>query len=227
MRESKGEKLPLAVDGKSNRGEEEEEEVERAVAVQHLKRRRRRIGCGCGIMLAVILVLAIVCVILAVTVFKVRDPKVTVNSVAVDRFNLHLDLNGLNLEVNVTLDLNLSVKNRNKASFKFGNSTSQLYYRGTNVGEALIPAGKINADETINMNTTVRIDADRLISNGDLIGDVNSGMFPLSTYTRIAGRVNLLNIFKHHAVSSSFCNISIAIRNGTVLDEHCSDSLKF
>uniref|UniRef100_A0A0C9QMZ1 TSA: Wollemia nobilis Ref_Wollemi_Transcript_19987_1306 transcribed RNA sequence n=1 Tax=Wollemia nobilis TaxID=56998 RepID=A0A0C9QMZ1_9CONI len=224
MMESKGEKLPLAVDGK--RGEEDEEEVERAVAVQRLKGRRRPIGCCCGIMVGFTLVLAIVCIILAVTVFKVRNPRVTVNSVAVDGFHVKVDLMGFKLDANVTLDLNLSVKNRNKASFKFGNSTAQLYYRGTNVGEALIPAGKINADETINMNTTVKIDAGRLILNGHLMGDVSSGIFPLSTFTRISGRVNVLNIFKHHAVSSSFCNVSIAISNGTVVNEHCSDSLK-
>lgn len=211
--ERKLEQLPLSVDG----GKGEAELLRR--------RKKRRIIC-CGSTVALLLLLVIVFVILAFTVFKARDPKVTVNSVALDHFEFKFDASQLKLDLNVSLDLNLSIKNPNKASFKFGNSTTELLYHGTNIGEAKVPADKIGSDSTLTMNVTVTVLADRLLSNGNAVSDALSGSFPLSTWTRIAGRVNFLNIYKHHAVSYSSCNMTIAVPAGTLTSQNCTHSIK-
>lgn len=206
--------IPLSVDG--DKGDAE---------LLH-RRRKRRILCCCGSTVTLLLLLVIVFVILALTVFKKRDPKVTVNSMALDHFEFKFDATKFKLDLNVSLDLNLSINNPNKASFKFGNSTTQLLYRGTNIGEAKVPADKIGSDSTITMNVTVTLLADRLLSNGNAISDALAGSFPLSTWTRIAGRVNFLNIYKHHAVSYSVCNMTIAVPAGTLTSQNCTHTIK-
>ncbi|GLJ54168.1 hypothetical protein SUGI_1160810 [Cryptomeria japonica] len=220
MTEEKGEKVF------SGAAMSVEEKIEQEQELRRRTRRRRWMVCCCGTSLATVLVVALVCVILAVTVFKVRNPKVIVKSVSLDQFQWNMDLLGGKFDLNVTLDMSLSVKNRNRASFKYGNSTAQLFYRGINCGEAQIPAGKVGADRTMEMNTTVTILADRVISSPHIVNDILSGFLPLSTSTSISGRVNLLNIFKHHAISSSFCNMTIAIVNRTIHSEKCSYGFK-
>eukprot|EP01018_Ginkgo_biloba_P013239 Gb_05442 [translate_table: standard] len=194
-------------------------------ALYFQRRRRRRIIC-CGVFVAVLVLIIVVFVILAVTLSKPKDPKITVNSVKLEHFDFKFDTPRMTVDLNVSLHLDLSIKNPNKASFKFGNSTTYLYYRGTTVGEALIPAGKISADRTIDMMTSVTIIANRLISNSNLLGDVISGSVPLSTSSRISGRVNVLNIFKHHAVSYTYCNITISISSRSLQNQYCTHSVK-
>jgi len=190
------------------------------------RRRKRRILCCCGSTVALLLLIVIVCVILGVTVLKQRDPRITVNSVSLDHFEFKFDTTLFKLDLNVSLDLDLSIKNPNKASFKFGSSTTQLYYRGTNVGEAELPADEIGSDSTLRMNTTVTILADRLLTNSNAINDAMNGSFPLSSSTRISGRVNVLNIYKHHAVSFSYCNFIIAVPEGSLRSQECKHTIK-
>nr|WIW57615.1 late embryogenesis abundant protein LEA45 [Pinus tabuliformis] len=190
------------------------------------RRRKRRILCCCGSTVALLLLFVIVCVILAVTVFKGREPKVTVNSVALKGFVFNFDATQLKLNFSVSLDVNLSIENPNKASFKFGNGTTQLLYRGTNIGEGNIPAVEIGSDGTITMNVIVTVLPDQVLSNGNAISDALAGSFPISSWTRIPGRVNFLNIFKHHAVSYTSCNISIAVPSGSLTTPLCTYSVK-
>eukprot|EP01018_Ginkgo_biloba_P000534 Gb_17477 [translate_table: standard] len=186
---------------------------------------RRPILCS-AITIGILCLIALLFVILAVTVFKTKNARITVNSVKLDDIHVSLDWLRLRVNLNVTLNMDLSVKNPNKASFKFTNSTTLLYYRGATVGQALIPAGKILADRTLNMTTKLTILADRLLTDSNLLSDARSGIFPLSTSTRISGRVNVLNVFKHHAVSYTFCNVSVFIWNQTIRNSECTYKTK-
>ncbi|KAM7463869.1 hypothetical protein LguiA_031990 [Lonicera macranthoides] len=152
------------------------------------KTRRRRNRNICLGVIAAVLVLALILLILGLTVFKAKRPVTTVNSVSLKNFDLNLDILRLRVNLNLTLDVHLSVKNPNRVGFKFNNSTALLKYRGEIVGEVPIPAGKINADGTSNMNLTLTLLADRLLSNSNLYSDVIAGALPLSTYTRISGK---------------------------------------
>lgn len=52
-----------------------------------------------------------------------------------------------------------------------------------------------------------------------------SGLIPVSATTRVSGRVNVLNIYKRHAVSYSWCDMSVFIANATLASFHCRYSL--
>ncbi|KAI7997450.1 Serine/threonine-protein phosphatase PP1 [Camellia lanceoleosa] len=85
-----------------------------------------------------------------------------------------LDFMRLRVNLNVSLDVNLSIKNPNKVGFKYTNSSALLKYRGEVVGDVPVPAGEISAGETLPMNMTLTVLADRLLSNSDVYSDVMS-----------------------------------------------------
>ncbi|KAF7144152.1 hypothetical protein RHSIM_Rhsim05G0234400 [Rhododendron simsii] len=175
---------------------------------QTSRKRRRNI---CLVVIAVILGLVLLMVILGLTVFKAKHPVTTVNSVALKDFDFSLNLAKLGVYLNVTLDVNLSIKNPNKVGFKYTNSSAFLNYRGQVVGQAPLPASKIPSDQTVTMNLTLTVLADRLISNSNLYSDIISGTLPLNTFTRIAGKVYILKIIKIHVVSYTTCDINIDV----------------
>ncbi|KAI3437458.1 LEA_2 domain-containing protein [Psidium guajava] len=179
------------------------------------------------ISLVVIFVLIVVLiVILAFTVFKAKHPVTTVNSVKLKNLQASLGIAPIGLKLNVTLDVDLSVKNPNKAGFKYGNSTALLNYRGEQVGEVAIPAGKISADQTKQMNVTLTVLANRFLSNPQVITDYLSGVLPLSTYTKMSGKVTIMGLFKFRVVSTTTCDLSLFVSNRTVGNQQCKYKTK-
>lgn len=194
---------------------------------RHSEKRKKRRNI-CIAVTALTLVVIMVLVILGLTVFKVKRPVTAIDSVAPKDFNISLDVARLRVYLNITLLINLSVTNPNKVGFKYTNSSAQLKYRGVVVGDVPIPAGKIGAGEKKEMNVTLTIFGDRLVYNSNLYADAISGTLPLTTYTRIAGKVRILNLFNIHVVSSTTCDLLLNVRNGGSLENQgCHYKTKF
>ncbi|XP_022156243.1 uncharacterized protein LOC111023175 [Momordica charantia] len=184
-------------------------------------RRRRNICIGAS--LGALLLLVILILILAFTVFKARRPITAINSVALADLAVSLDIARVAVDINVTLIAAVAVTNPNKVGFSYSNSTALLNYRGELVGEAPIPAGRIDADQSKDMNITLTIMADRLLSKSAAVfSDVVAGSMPLNTYTRISGRVKILGIFKIHVVSTTSCDLTIDISSRKIGDQQCN-----
>ncbi|VFQ69660.1 unnamed protein product [Cuscuta campestris] len=184
--------------------------------------RRRRTACLAFGAAAVLV--ALILVVLGFTVFKPKKPTTTVESVSLSDFNFSIDLLPPAVHINLTLDARVAVRNPNRVGFKYDNSSVLLKYRGEDVGDAPIPAGKIGARQTIPMNVTITVMADRLLSNGKLLSDVSGGTVPLSTYTRITGTVRIL--FKIHVKSVSTCDLSIDVGSRSVAKQNCEYKTK-
>ncbi|XP_002264899.3 uncharacterized protein LOC100253618 [Vitis vinifera] len=169
----------------------------------------------------VLLVVVVVMVILGFTVFKAKDPVITVGSVSLK----DLDFSLTPLNINASLDVNVSVRNPNRVGFRYNNASALLNYDGSLVGEAPIPAGRIGARKTTGMNIVISLMADRLLLNPQLYSDVLSGSLPLSTYARISGKVSVLFV-KIKVVSTSTCNMTVDVKNGTLKDTVCQYKTK-
>ncbi|KAI0531356.1 hypothetical protein KFK09_000909 [Dendrobium nobile] len=183
-----------------------------------IRSRRRRCIL---ISLAVFLFIVLLFVILGVTVFRVREATTTVNSVKLGGFKAGFNLPNLGVDLNVTLDLDLTAHNPNHASFRYGESSAELFYKGSQVGEAAIPPGQINAGGSERMNVSVTIFAGRLIGDSALYNDVLSGSLVFQTTTRIPGRVSVLGIFKHHIVTYSSCDVTVNVSSRTADNSNC------
>ena len=223
-------------------------------AVYKKRRRRSLMAGGCCIGASVILaLLGLILLILSLTLFKSRQPVMRIKSVSLQSLSisnlnttelaelvaegrvnvsdpaaaimeLGSSLNLTDVRVSLTLGVEVGVYNPNRASFRYTNSTSYLYYRDVQVGEAAIPAGHIGALSSEALNTTMTLNASTaaLLGNPHLFLDLAAGSFPMSTTAQVSGRLNFLNVFKHHARSSTHCTMSVSLARRAVEDMLCT-----
>ncbi|GKB08699.1 late embryogenesis abundant protein, LEA-14 [Tanacetum coccineum] len=187
----------------------------------HSSRSSKRGRCICLSLALTILAIGLIILILALTVFKSKKPVTTVNSVVLNDVNATVNLIPLRVSLNVSLDVTITVRNPNKVGFSYQNSSAALLYKGHDIGNVPIPAGKIGSDDSKQMNLTLTIFADRLLTDIDVYGDVISGNFPVSTYTKIKGKVRILNLFNIHVVSTSTCDLKIDVLNQKIAKQSC------
>ncbi|XP_076955875.1 uncharacterized protein LOC143630859 [Bidens hawaiensis] len=187
------------------------------------KRKRRRCIClsVTAAMVLIIVALALTILILALTVFKPKNPITTINSVMVKDLDASVSLLPPRVSLNVSLDLTITIKNPNMAHVKFRNSSAALLYKGQVVGDVPIPSDEIGSDGTKQLNLTLTVFADRLLTNVDVYGDIIRGNLPVSTYTKISGKARVLNLFNIRIVSVSSCDLDISISNRRVSNQTC------
>ncbi|XP_057454698.1 late embryogenesis abundant protein At1g64065-like [Lotus japonicus] len=191
-----------------------------------LKTKRKRKIKWCGCVTVPILVLVIVIVILAFTVFKVKEPKVTTKGITITDFDLILNQGTTpTVKLNMTMMIDMSIKNPNVGSFKLGNTTTTIYYRGAVVAEARTPPGMVKARKTSGMNVTVDILADRLASSPNLMTDVIGGKMTMDTYSIIPGRVKIVFVKKHVEVRMN-CTVTVNISSRAIQDMICKRKVK-
>ncbi|XAR54009.1 hypothetical protein NMG60_11028985 [Bertholletia excelsa] len=196
---------------------------EAAKYVAKLRQQRWIKCCGCAAVL--LLIQIVVVIVLIFTVFRVKDPVIKMNSVKID----HLELvNGTTPKpgTNMSLTADVSVKNPNAASFRYGNTTTALYYHGVMVGEARSPAGSSRARRTTRMNISVDIITDRMLDNPNLQGEIKSGLLTMSSFTKVGGRVKMLGIIKKHVVVRMNCTMSFNISSQLIQDQKCKRKVK-
>ena len=134
---------------------------------QHPQRQgHKKLMKRCACPLASLLLLAIVIIVLIFTVFRVKDPVITMNSIKITKLQL---VNTMSQQpgANMSLVADVSVKNPNVASFRYSNTTTSLYYHGVIVGEARGPPGRAKARRTLRMNVTIDVITDRVVSSPD------------------------------------------------------------
>ncbi|KAJ4832514.1 hypothetical protein Tsubulata_000072 [Turnera subulata] len=186
--------------------------------------RRRRKTCLWAT-LGIIIALVVLIIILAFTVFKAKRPVTTINSVTLQDMSVALGVVTMTVKINVTVDADITIKNPNRVGFKYNNATASLNYRGQQVGVVPVPAGKISAGETMPMNVSLTVMADRLLSNSQAYADTLAGKMPMNTFVRVSGKVNILGI-KKHVVSESSCDFDVYIVNRTIGEQNCKYKTK-
>uniref|UniRef100_M4CS62 Late embryogenesis abundant protein LEA-2 subgroup domain-containing protein n=1 Tax=Brassica campestris TaxID=3711 RepID=M4CS62_BRACM len=92
--------------------------------------------------------------------------------------------------------------------------------------KAPLPARRVGPENTLPMNITLTLMADRLLTDTQIINDVMSGSIPINTFVKVAGKVSVLKIFKIKVQSSSSCDIVISVANRNVTSQHCKYSTK-
>ncbi|OMP06105.1 Late embryogenesis abundant protein, LEA-14 [Corchorus olitorius] len=212
---------PLAPAAFQSRSDDEE-----ALSKQFkLKNKKYVIQC-CGCVAALVLILAVVILVLFFTVFRIHDPKIRFNSATILQPPAFFPNGSLRTDVNVTLFADVSVKNPNAASFKFNNSTTLIYYGGKVVGEGVHLQGKAEARRTLRRNVTVNIIPEKVLEVPNAVADFASGALNISGYSRISGRVKILNIIKKNVVVKFNCSMTYRILTQDFVGEKCRPELE-
>ncbi|XP_050377767.1 uncharacterized protein LOC126795004 [Argentina anserina] len=191
---------------------------------------------SCIVATIFLIFIVIVSLIVYFTVFKPKDPKISVSAVQLPSFSL------LNSTVNFTFSQYVAVSNPNRAAFRHFDSTLQLLYSGNQVGFMFIPAGQIESGQTQFMAATFAVNSFP-VSDPNLaaavqgpmvspeLGDGLSGVrgggggggatMEIESRLQMAGRVRVMHFFTHHAEAKSGCRVVIAVSDGSVLGFHC------
>ncbi|KZV31759.1 hypothetical protein F511_00563 [Dorcoceras hygrometricum] len=160
------------------------------------------------------------------TVFRPRDPKLTVNSVQLPAFS------AANSTVSFTFSQYVTISNPNHAAFTHYDSSLQMLYAGNQVGLLFIPAGKISGGRTQYMAATFSVKSFPLtvpvqqqsvgpaVPNGHIGFEFGPGM-EVETRLELAGRVNFLHFFTHRVEARAECRVAIGVTDGSVLGFHC------
>ncbi|KAG8086158.1 hypothetical protein GUJ93_ZPchr0010g10705 [Zizania palustris] len=179
-------------------------------------RKRRRVLCCCGCCVTTLVVIGIVILVLAVTVFRVKDPRITMNGVWLTALSTGPGggsgggVTG-NVATNATLTADVSVKNPNIAALRFSRSATDVYYKGQTISVAYVPAGKVGADRTVRMNVTLDLLADRLVQVLNGTGLILGQEYDLSTYTEMNATVKVLGIYKKDIEMTMNCSVVLEV----------------
>ncbi|CAL9116252.1 unnamed protein product [Musa textilis] len=207
----------------------DEEAATRWRSIRYLRKRRYALRC-CGCCGAAVVVLGIAILILSLTVFKVKDPTLTMNSLTLDGFNFDVGPSDDLVQLNATLVADISIKNPNVASFRFDNSTTDFYYEGKTVGVAYAPAGKVSAHRTVSMNVTVDVLTNRVARQMNITADaLTSGtQLNLTSFTDINGRVNVLGVYKRDIEVTMNCSMTLEVSatHQAIQSTDCSANVK-
>ncbi|XWS34290.1 hypothetical protein CRYUN_Cryun21dG0027800 [Craigia yunnanensis] len=181
---------------------------------------RKGLKICCGVTAIFIVIIAIVLTTMALTVFKPKNPEITVYPQGLE--NIAFGLGGFSnnissnaTTVNAMVGMVVAINNRNYGSFKFKN-TAFVNYRGGVVAEVPIEQSLVPAHDKLNISTSADIMVDRLISNTSFWADVFAGSVNFTTEATVHGKVTMLKILKLNASVPSRCDISIFIHSQSV-----------
>ncbi|KAI9127861.1 hypothetical protein K1719_000854 [Acacia pycnantha] len=177
----------------------------------------------CGVTAIVIILLVVTLVILFLTVLKPKDPIIIIQPVKLERFE---SVVFPDLELNLTFGVVATVKNPNHATFTYQDSTASVNYRGILVGEAPVKGDTVPDHGELNVSTTLVVQADKLLKDGNFVDDFNNGVVNFISATTLQGKVRILTIFKKKATSFSTCHISLFTNNKTS-NSACQSKVEF
>ncbi|KAM0917461.1 hypothetical protein ACQ4PT_009497 [Festuca glaucescens] len=186
------------------------------------RRRRRRCCCICFLVtLGVLLLLGVTLLALFLTVLRVRDPSTHLLSSRIVGVAPSLT------QPNFTLLITASVHNPNPASFSFASGTTELWYRGTHVGDAQVDPGSIpsKGDTVVELEMTV-FTAGFTANMTQLLEDIDAGSLPLDANARIPGRVAVFGVFKINVVAYSDCHVVVGFPDMGIRGQDCRDHAK-
>lgn len=181
----------------------------------------------CGVTAIFIVMIAIVFTSLAFTVFKPKDPEITVYPTGLE--DIGFGLGGISnlstANVNVSVAMIVAINNRNYGSFQFRNATASVNYRGNVVGTVPIEQSRVPAHGKLNISTVAAFMMDRLMANATFWEDVLAGSVNLWTDATMHGKASMFKVFKIHASVPSRCNISLFIKSRRV-ESICKTKIK-
>ncbi|KAI8540419.1 hypothetical protein RHMOL_Rhmol09G0262500 [Rhododendron molle] len=139
------------------------------------------------------------------TVIKVRNPKFRVRSATFDASDIPTTNTSFNLKTNVAL----GIKNTNFGPYKYDYSTMYFYYGEAEVGSVVIPKSKAQFRRTKKFTVTLDLASTNLVGNTQLANDLSTGIVPLSSRSKLTGKVELMLIFKKQKAVDMICTMEV------------------
>ncbi|KAI4305122.1 hypothetical protein L6164_028508 [Bauhinia variegata] len=187
------------------------------------KTSHRGIKICLGVSALLTLIFTTVIVTLIFTIFKPKDPIITIHPVDIENIN-QLSF-GSNVTINVTLDMDITVQNPNYASFRCHNSTGYVNYHDIVVAEVPMKAQLIPARSKINLTTSADFMVGKLIEDPNFWLDFANGTLNFTSMATLPGKMTMLKIIKFKGTVNNWCDISVNISSKAV-ESKCLSKIK-
>lgn len=192
-------------------GRARSDEEANAAHEKELKKKKRMKYLMYGI--AFVVFQTIVIVIFALTIMKVKTPKFRVRSGTFQN-------PGNTTALNINLNGQFRVKNTNFGPYKYDSSTVTFFYRGTTVGSFDVPKSKAKFLSTKKIDFRVQLSSGT-ISNSEWSNDISSGRVPLTTTSRLNGKVTLMFIMKKKKSTNMNCTMDLVLASEMLQNIKC------
>ncbi|XP_004300825.1 PREDICTED: uncharacterized protein LOC101294764 [Fragaria vesca subsp. vesca] len=160
----------------------------------------------------------IVITIFALTVMKIKGPKVRFQTATVSNFNSD---SSTAASFSGDLVTKFAVKNTNFGHFKYPNSTVSILYEGQVIGTAAVPSQKAKARSTRRTDITISIDSSKLSGTTNLTTAIGAGVVPLTSESTLKGKVEVMKIIKKNKSGKMSCTMLLNLKTRTVDDLKC------
>jgi len=186
--------------------------------------KRRKCQVCCGVCLVILISLAVVAIALSQTIFKFRDPKMTMEHVRLQNISLNFDLASISTVLNVSVSADVRVQNPNYYEFRYSDSRMTMLYHNEEVGVIELGAGTIRSRKTVDLPAVVTVQAVRLLFNA--LQDIASNVATFNVNAVLSGRVNVASIIKKHVTAIANCTVDVILSNSTLSRYDCKQTIK-
>lgn len=160
----------------------------------------------------------IIILVFALTVMRVKSPKVRFGDVVV-KSSTPSSTNSSSFDM--TLVAEVAIKNTNFGHFKYDSSSITILYGDTPVGSAVIPKGRAKARKTQKFNLSIEVTSASLSGNANLSNDIGSGVLLLSSQAKLSGKVHLMKVIKRKKSGQMSCTMAVHLAQRAIQDLNC------
>uniref|UniRef100_A0A2N9HUD8 Late embryogenesis abundant protein LEA-2 subgroup domain-containing protein n=1 Tax=Fagus sylvatica TaxID=28930 RepID=A0A2N9HUD8_FAGSY len=180
-------------------------------------RRKKRIKLAIYIA-AFVVFQTIVITVFALTVMRVKTPKVRLGTVTFHNVNTSTQTPP-NFDLSFTTQVR--VKNTNFGPYKYDGTNVTFMYQGVTVGQFTIPKGKAGFRSTKKFSVTVNVNSNALPSTTSLGSELGAGVLTLNSHAKLSGKVELMFVMKKKKSAEMNCNMTIVLSTKEVKALNC------
>ena len=180
-------------------------------------RRKKRIKLAIYIA-AFVVFQTIVITVFALTVMRVKTPKVRLGTVTFHNVNISTQTPP-NFDLSFTTQVR--VKNTNFGPYKYDGTNVTFMYQGVTVGQFTIPKGKAGFRSTKKVSVTVNVNSNALPSTTSLGSELGAGVLTLNSHAKLSGKVELMFVMKKKKSAEMNCNMTIVLSTKEVQALSC------
>ncbi|CAL9028089.1 unnamed protein product [Prunus brigantina] len=184
---------------------------------QELKR-KKRIKLAIYIS-AFVVVQIIVITAFALTVMRVKSPKLRLGAISVQTLNASSSTPSFDM----TFTTQVRIKNTNFGRYKFDATNARFMYEDRAVGQVRIPKSKAGMRSTKKIDVTVSLNSKELPSRSryNLGNELKTGVLSLRSEARLAGKVELMFVMKKKKSAKMGCTLEFNLSTKKIQYLHC------
>lgn len=158
----------------------------------------------------------IIIVVFALFVMRFKSPKFRVrDALFISTFNFTND------SFDLIMDAQFTIKNTNFGHFKYEYGIVRFSYDGVTVGEAKLGEARARARSTKKVRGLVTLSSSNLITNSKLTSDLGGGILPLTSNSKLDGKIHLMKVIKKKKSALMDCTLDVNLGMKKIQNVQC------